>query len=93
MPIRDGDKLTKTRQGDGSYNVTIDLKYTDGDCRYTANVPDPDAFYARVRALADNPPERDLTAEREALVEKKAYIDEQISQVDSLIVARDSGGK
>ena len=67
MPIRPGDKITKTRQVDGSYSIVIDLKHADGDRRIVANVPGLDAFYAHVRDMVDNPPERDLEFEREIL--------------------------
>jgi hypothetical protein len=93
MLLRVGDKLNATPQIDGSLNVVVDLKHPDGDRRIVGNTQDPDAFYTRARARADNPPEIDLVAEKEYLEETRARIDAEIIKVDERIAIKDAPAK
>lgn len=93
MSLRVGDKIDTTRQIDGSFNVVVDIKHSDGDRRFVANVKSPNIYYARMRDLMDNPPVRDLDAERESLLMRKAEVENEIVKVDAEILIREAPPK
>lgn len=81
-PLKPGDKMSVTRQSDGSYNVVVRLVAPDGDeTLKVANVSNPSVWARTMRHSVSNPPVYDPAAEMESLIEQRDVIDARLVEI------------
>lgn len=82
-PLNAGDKLTATRQSDGSYNAVARLVAPDGSIlTRVANVSNPDTWARVMRYSVSNPPVHDPTDEIESLVDQRGVIETRMVELN-----------